>query len=66
MKNLFKLALCGLAFVLAACTNGGGEIDDNKPTGITYKSCEDKMEIKGEAQQVTITITADAAAVGGG
>lgn len=61
MKNLFKLALCGLAFVLAACTNGGDGIDDNKPTGITYKSCEDKMEIKGEAQQVTITITADAA-----
>ena len=38
MKNLFKLALCGLAFVLAACTNGGDEIKDNKPTGITYKS----------------------------
>lgn len=60
MKNLFKLALCGLAFVLAACGQG---IDgpDQPQTGITYKSCADKIEITGEAQEVTITITADAA-----
>ena len=61
MKNLFKLALCGLAFVLAACTPDGPVNGGENPTGITYKSCADKMEIKGEAQQVTITITADAA-----
>lgn len=60
MKNLFKLALCSLAFVLAACTDSGTETNET-PTGITYKSCEDKMEISGQAQQVTITITADAA-----
>lgn len=62
MKNLFKLALCGLVFVLAACTDPGNTDGPDQPqTGITYKSCDDKMEIKGEAQQVTITITADAA-----
>ena len=61
MKNLFKLALCGLVFVLAACTPNGPVDGGETPTGITYKSCPDKMEITGEAQQVTITITADAA-----
>lgn len=61
MKNLFKLALCGLAFVLAACAQGGDDVKDPTPTGITYKSCADKMEINGEAQQLTITIEADAA-----
>lgn len=61
MRNLFKLALCGLVFVLAACTPNGPVDGGETPTGITYKSCPDKMEIKGEAQQVTITITADAA-----
>lgn len=63
MKKLFKLALCGLVFALAACTDSG-DIDngnDGKPTGVTYKSCEDTMEISGEQQQVTITITTDAA-----
>ena len=60
MKNLFKLALCGVAFVLAACTPNGPEGNDPQQTGITYKSCADKMEITGQAQQVTITITADA------
>ena len=58
MKNLFKMALCALAIMLAACTDPNGGVD-NTPKGITNKSCEDKMEIKGEAQQVTITITAD-------
>lgn len=61
MKNLFKLALCGLVFVLAACGPVGPVGGEDTPTGITYKSCPDKMEINGEAQQVTITITADAA-----
>ncbi len=60
MKNLFKLAMCALTFVLAACTESNTEGGET-PTGITYKSCEDRMEIKGEAQQVTITIEADAA-----
>lgn len=60
MKNLFKLALCGVAFVLAACTPHSSTDDTTNPTGITYKSCADKMEISGEAQEVTITITADA------
>ena len=59
MKNLIKLALCGVAFVLAACGPVGPE-GNTDPTGITYKSCEDKMEISGQAQQVIITITADA------
>ena len=61
MKNLFKLALCGVAFVLAACTPNGPVDEPPIPSGITYKSCDDKMEIKGEAQLVTITIEADAA-----
>ncbi len=60
MKNLFKLVLCGLAFVFAACGESGTETNE-APTGISYKSCEDKMSISGQAQQVTITITADAA-----
>ncbi len=60
MKNLFKLAMCGLALVVAACSQPGPDVDDT-PKGITYKSCEDKMEIAGEAQQVTITITSEAA-----
>ena len=48
MKNLFKLALCGVAFVLAACTPNGPEGNDPQQTGITYKSCADKMEITGQ------------------
>ena len=61
MKNLFKLVLCGITLILAGCVDPNPGIDQEPRQGITYKSCADKMEIKGEAQQVTITITADAA-----
>ena len=61
MKNLFKLAFCAIALVLIGCVNPNPGTDENPPVGITYKSCADKMDISGQAQQVTITITADAA-----
>ena len=63
MKNLFKILMCSAVFFFAAACSKDATSDDTSTTGggITYKSCNDTEEISAEAQDVTVTITSDAA-----
>lgn len=57
MKNLFKILLCGFALTAFVACNDDPEVEPDTAgsKGLISKDCEDRVEISGSEQDITIS-----------